>query len=108
MKAISQKSRWPSFLQTFVKWLVKKIVKEEIDQLRSSSISSQLQLNQLWSAGVRVLREFGHTGPATAKTLRREVEWVDLHAALTNVKKVESVSKPAPSVPGAGAQVQQS
>jgi hypothetical protein len=105
MKVTNQKSRWPSFCQTFVTWLAKKIVKEDIDQLRSSVVSTQLHMNTLWSAGVRVLREFGYVnGPiAGSKMIRREVEWADLHAALNSVKSMESVGKSVLSSPKSGA-----
>jgi len=91
------KSNWPTFCQTFVKWLVKQVLKEDVERLRSNSVSLQLKLDTLWSAGVRVFREYGYTtGPGDINVARSEVEWIDLHSALNSVKSVEPLTSVVP------------
>ena len=97
MNTTVQKSKWPSFCQTFVKWLARMVLKEDMERLRSNSVSMKLNLDSLWSAGVRVWREYGHTtGPGDVSIPRDELEWSDLQEALNAVKAVEPLTKSVP------------
>lgn len=95
-KEIKLKRPWPHMVQTLVKNLVKAVLGEDVDRLRSRAVASELRLRTLWAASARVWNEHGHS----AGQPKDDVEWLDLQNALEHVKPVKtphSVTAPQPA-----------
>lgn len=79
-----------SYRARFSKFMARKLTGVDLDQLQSknkelvsSLVGTELKLNTLWAAGLRVYHS--HSAKHTSK---EGTEWKDLREALSNVKSL--------------------